>query len=149
MLLCQGGDSWESLRDNRAPESDGPGCESWCCCLLAVVGRAHLPGLRVLSEKGRGWCHRPQPCPFLLAVFAFILVFVRLCHLWTQPGSCPDLLWPPDIPLTRWYNLLVLSHISSSRVHFWPALQRVLACSFLHLESSPLSCQHSFHKEHE
>lgn len=69
-----------------------------------------------------------------------------LCCPCPQPGSRPDVLSPPDITLTRWHDLLVLSHMSRACVHFLPALRHPRTPAPTP-ESSLVSWQHSFHKE--
>ena len=97
-----------NLIGHRTPQRHRPGCESWCCVSsLCCYGREPI-------FLGSGYA-RPRAassCTVLarpLAVFAFVFVSAGLCCLWTPPGSCPDLLWPPDITMTRWCYLLMLS----------------------------------------
>lgn len=72
--------------DNRTPESDRPGCESWCCHLPAVwLGRAHLPGLGVHRAESITHCPVPAHQLYLQNI---------LCRPSTQPGGCPDSFWP-------------------------------------------------------
>lgn len=139
VFLSRGGDSRGSLVGSSTPESDRSRGESWHCCLLTVVRRAHLPGLRVHSTEDNedaGRLHCPQSCPCSLAVFAFIFVFAGWYRPWTQPGSCPGLLWPPDSTLTSGGDC-------PARPSRSPPPPRA------HLEGSLLRCQRSFHKELE
>lgn len=98
----------------RTPESPGPGYESWVLLpfLYVLLRDSPSSGPRACRAKGGVIIRGPG------LALGCICICICLCCLWPQPGSCPVLLWPPDIGLTRWCSLLLLSSPELTLIHF-------------------------------
>lgn len=94
--------------DPGTPETTGPGVNPGAVAssLCVAGGKPVFLGSGYMGPRAAA---APRVAAGPLAVLESVFVSASLCGLWTQPGVCPDLPWPPDIALTGSCCLLPLS----------------------------------------
>ena len=100
-------DNKGNLMDPGTPETTRPGMNPGAVASSLCVAGGEPVFLDSGYAEPRAAAPRVMAGP--LAVVASVFVSASLCGLWTQPGVCPDLPWPPDIALTGGCCLLPLS----------------------------------------